>query len=291
MKAALILVGLALILISSVGANNACRCHNDCVRDIQYWEFHNSAAGGDPWPDGLETSTFPCGANFLEVVTRHVASCDQSPWLALAREWIAFAVNLASYECIRSFPPPIERLNIEALELLGHATCDIAPEDVGRAYRAAGRLALYNDGLYQNGPRPCNNQCPICNNNNPPCSCTHTQGWYRDHYEEWSDFTIARPFCDLDTTAEWHDILATDPAGNNWYALAHQYITAYLNVNFLHSCVNAAVAPEVEEAIRSLLESGCVTHDIPDEPARTLYAILRAYNAGNLCTNDNGGVG
>jgi len=59
--------------------------------------------------------------------------------------------------------------------------------------------------------------------------CTYTQGWYKNPKHDWPSGDLQRG-TSFDGGASAIDILNTPPKGNVYYILAHQYITALLNV-------------------------------------------------------------
>lgn len=75
--------------------------------------------------------------------------------------------------------------------------------------------------------------------------CTFTQGWYKNHTDQWpSGFS---PSASFDGGLSWIDLYNTPPKkGNAYIQLAHQYMTALMNV------ANGAVAPTaVQTAINT----------------------------------------
>jgi hypothetical protein len=72
--------------------------------------------------------------------------------------------------------------------------------------------------------------------------CTLTQGYWKNHSEEWADLADD-PFFGSGMT--WLGILQTPPKkGNAYIQLAHQYIAAYLNIQ-----AGASTTPAVDAAI------------------------------------------
>lgn len=59
--------------------------------------------------------------------------------------------------------------------------------------------------------------------------CTYTQGWYKNPKHVWPEGALQRNTA-FDGGASLETILNTPPKGNVYYILAHQYITALLNV-------------------------------------------------------------
>ena len=62
-----------------------------------------------------------------------------------------------------------------------------------------------------------------------PEGCSYTQGWYKNPKHTWPAGAIQRG-TSFDGGASAETILNTPPKGNVYYILAHQYITALLNV-------------------------------------------------------------
>jgi len=118
-------------------------------------------------------------------------------------------------------------------------------------------------------------------------SCTLTQGYWKQHPEDWDDAADGRPF--LTTDAFYNSgvsnltIMKMPPKGGNAYEiLAHQYIAALLNLNG----ASAGVA-EVDDALAGatdyfLNEVAGIPH--PQEPTRSQLiswaATLDNYNRG-----------
>jgi hypothetical protein len=59
--------------------------------------------------------------------------------------------------------------------------------------------------------------------------CTYTQGWYKNPKHDWPSGDIQRG-TSFDGGAGAEAVLNTPPKGNVYYVLAHQYITALLNI-------------------------------------------------------------
>jgi hypothetical protein len=59
--------------------------------------------------------------------------------------------------------------------------------------------------------------------------CTFTQGWYKNPKHVWPAGSIQRG-TSFDGGASAINVLNTPPAGNHYYILAHQYLTALLNI-------------------------------------------------------------
>ena len=82
------------------------------------------------------------------------------------------------------------------------------------------------------------------NNPAPPSEgCTLTQGWYKTHSSQWPSGALT-PSTPFDGGASLLTILNTPPKGSQYIILAHQYITALLNIQG-----GASVTPEVQDAL------------------------------------------
>lgn len=75
--------------------------------------------------------------------------------------------------------------------------------------------------------------------------CTFTQGWYKNHTTQWP--TGFSPNDIFDGGLSWINLYKTPPKGGNAYIqLAHQYMTALMNV-----ANGAAVPPAVQTALNA----------------------------------------
>ena len=76
--------------------------------------------------------------------------------------------------------------------------------------------------------------------------CTLTQGYWKNHAEEWADLADDAFF---GSGMTWLGILQTPPKkGNVYIQLAHQYIAAYLNIQ-----AGASTTPAVDAAMATAL--------------------------------------
>ena len=73
--------------------------------------------------------------------------------------------------------------------------------------------------------------------------CTVTLGWYKNHTSDWPSGALA-PNSDFDGWGTVIDLLNTPPKGSQYIILAHQYITALLNIQG-----GASVPPDVQAAL------------------------------------------
>ncbi|HEU4721094.1 MAG TPA: hypothetical protein VFS59_06995 [Gemmatimonadaceae bacterium] len=106
--------------------------------------------------------------------------------------------------------------------------------------------------------------------------CTFTQGWYKNHTDQWpAGFS---PNTVFDGWLSWIDLYNTPPKGGNAYIqLAHQYMTALMNV-----ANGAAVPANVQTALNTAAAyfagGGAGTGGATDITG--VAAILDAYNNG-----------
>jgi len=75
--------------------------------------------------------------------------------------------------------------------------------------------------------------------------CTYTQGWYKNPKHDWPSGSITRGGA-FDGGASYETVLNTPPKGNVYYILAHQYITALLNIQGGASSTD--IADELDDA-------------------------------------------
>jgi hypothetical protein len=76
-----------------------------------------------------------------------------------------------------------------------------------------------------------------------PGHCTYTQGWYKNHTSSWPSGTL-KPTTVWDGWKTIIDLFNTPPKGSQYIILAHQYITALLNIQG-----GSSVTPEVQAAL------------------------------------------
>ena len=112
-------------------------------------------------------------------------------------------------------------------------------------------------------------------------SCTYTQGYYKNHNADASNPNqqIAWPISE-DTQLcgqSWLDILGTPPAGDKWYILASQYITASLNVA---NGASTTIAVDAALAVGDLLLPACSIAASDEADAISAASTLDAYNNG-----------
>lgn len=125
----------------------------------------------------------------------------------------------------------------------------------------------------------------------PGPDCTLTQGYWKNHSRYATQLGQAVPWPLSEDTLlcgmTWYQILQTDPQGNAWMILAHQWIAAKLN-----EAKGASVPPGVQAALsqaQTLLAAHCAS--LPPSPATDLSTLLDEYNNGILgpghCTEDS----
>ena len=76
----------------------------------------------------------------------------------------------------------------------------------------------------------------------PTGGCTYTQGWYKNHTSKWP--TGFAPSTSFDGWLSWINLYNTPPKGSQYIILAHQYMTALMNV-----ASGASVPPAVQTAL------------------------------------------
>jgi len=77
----------------------------------------------------------------------------------------------------------------------------------------------------------------------PPGHCTFTQGWYKNHTSSWPSGSLT-PNTVWDGGKTIIDLFNTPPKGSQYIILAHQYITALLNIQG-----GSSVPPAVQTAL------------------------------------------
>ena len=113
----------------------------------------------------------------------------------------------------------------------------------------------------------------------PPGHCAYTQGWYKNHTGSW-------PSGSLTPTTVWDggktiiDLFNTPPKGSQYIILAHQYITALLNVQG-GSNVPPAVQTALDTAAAYFAGGGAGAGD-PNVDITGVSTILDNYNNGLL---------
>lgn len=105
--------------------------------------------------------------------------------------------------------------------------------------------------------------------------CTYTQGWYKNHTSEWpAGFS---PDARFDGGLTWINLYNTPPKGGNAYIqLAHQYMTALMNVAGGAS-VPASVQTALDAAAAYFAAGG---NNAGSGDITGVAAILDAYNNG-----------
>ena len=106
-------------------------------------------------------------------------------------------------------------------------------------------------------------------------NCTYTQGYWKNHLEAWPGTTASAVGCGQ----TWPENLETPPAGDAFYILSHQWITATLNRS-----QGAQTTPEFNEqllAASGILYDCEISEDEHDE-AIALAEYLDAFNNGEF---------
>lgn len=107
--------------------------------------------------------------------------------------------------------------------------------------------------------------------------CTYTQGWYKNHTSDWPAGALT-PSSDFDGWGTVIDLLNTPPKGSKYIILAHQYITALLNIQG-----GASVPPAVQTALDTAADYFAGGGDGAGDPGVDITGvstILDDYNNG-----------
>jgi len=111
----------------------------------------------------------------------------------------------------------------------------------------------------------------------PPGHCTYTQGWYKTHTSSWPSGSLT-PNSVWDGDKTIIDLFNTPPKGSQYIILAHQYITALLNIQG-GSTVPPAVQTALNTAAAYFAGGGNGTGD-PSVDITGVSTILDNYNNG-----------
>jgi hypothetical protein len=111
----------------------------------------------------------------------------------------------------------------------------------------------------------------------PSGHCTYTQGWYKTHTSSWPSGSLA-PISVWDGGKTIIDLFNTPPRGSQYIILAHQYITALLNIQG-GSNVPPAVQSALDTAAAYFAGGGAGTGD-PNVDITGVSTILDNYNNG-----------
>jgi len=110
-----------------------------------------------------------------------------------------------------------------------------------------------------------------------PAHCTYTMGWYKNHTSSWPSGTLT-PNTVFDGGQTIIDLLNTPPKGSQYIILAHQYLTALLNIQG-----GSSVPPAVQTALNTAQAyfngGGNGTGD-PNVDITGVSTILDNYNNG-----------
>jgi len=113
--------------------------------------------------------------------------------------------------------------------------------------------------------------------------CTLTQGYWKNHPEDWSDLAD-EPF--FQTSWTWLEVLKTPPAkGNSYLILAHQYIAAYLSV-----MVNGATAPAEVAQAEALLDGPTGEPYVKNSSWNSLASVLDFFVNDNHCSEESNDI-
>ena len=107
--------------------------------------------------------------------------------------------------------------------------------------------------------------------------CTYTLGWYKNHTSSWPSGNL-KPNDTFDGGMKIIDLLNTPPKGSQYIILAHQYITALLNIQG-GSSVPPAVQTALDTAAAYFAGGGAGAGD-PNVNISGVSTILDDYNNG-----------
>jgi hypothetical protein len=111
--------------------------------------------------------------------------------------------------------------------------------------------------------------------------CTLTQGYWKNHPEDWGATDPNSLFFDTDWT--WMEVLQAPPRGGNSYLiLAHQYIAAYLS-----STVNGATPPAELAQAEALLDGVTGEPFVKDDSWNSLASALDFFVNDNHCSEES----
>jgi hypothetical protein len=111
----------------------------------------------------------------------------------------------------------------------------------------------------------------------PPGHCTYTQGWYKTHPNSWPSGALT-PNTVWDGGQTIINLFNTPPKGSQYIILAHQYITALLNIQG-GSTVPPAVQTALDTAAAYFAGGGPGAGD-PNVDITGVSTILDNYNNG-----------
>ena len=111
----------------------------------------------------------------------------------------------------------------------------------------------------------------------PPAHCTYTQGWYKNHTNSWPAGPLT-PNTVFDGGQTIINLFNTPPKGSQYIILAHQYITALLNIQG-GSSVPPAVQTAIDTAAAYFAGGGAGAGD-PNVNISGVSTILDNYNTG-----------
>jgi len=111
--------------------------------------------------------------------------------------------------------------------------------------------------------------------------CTLTQGYWKNHPEDWGATDPDGMFFDTDWT--WMEVLQAPPKGGNSYLiLAHQYIAAYLS-----STVNGATPPAELAQAEALLDGPTGEPFVKDNSWNSIASALDFFVNDNHCSEES----
>jgi len=110
-----------------------------------------------------------------------------------------------------------------------------------------------------------------------PAHCTYTMGWYKNHTSSWPSGSLT-PTTQFDGGQTIIDLLNTPPKGSQYIILAHQYLTALLNIQG-----GSSVPPAVQTALNTAaayFAGGSAGTGDPNVDITGVSTILDDYNNG-----------
>lgn len=150
----------------------------------------------------------------------------------------------------------------------------VAVADSGGSIAQSSNLATRNVTLHINGYHSAK---ATFTNVAASAGCTVTLGWYKNHTSQWPAGAMT-PTTVFDGWGTVIDLLNTPPKGSQYIILAHQYITAKLNIQG-----GASVPPAVQAALNTAaayFAGGGAGAGDPNVDITGISTILDNYNNG-----------
>lgn len=213
-----------------------------CTLTQGYWKNHE-----ENWPNTPDHYAI-CGIDGMTIL--QTSPVGGNAWYILAHQLIASVLNGDSGTCV---PEHIAIAQGQAYLILEANCASIPPQhpDHNTATGLGDLLASYNEGdegvphcgdrSFQNAT--CPQPCPPVPPHTCTGGCTLTQGFWKNHEEDWPAQWQGAHLCG----ESWLDLLNTSPSGGDAkLILAHQYFAAVLNV-----ASGACTTPEVDQALQT----------------------------------------